>query len=68
MKYPKLKEELTKKGISVSALSTLVNMGIVRLSVKLIGREDLTLKEAVSIKRAIRSDLPLEELFTEEAV
>lgn len=66
--YPNLKGELAKKGFTLDPIATALGITVSTLSQKLNGKYRLTLDEAVKIKSFIGSELPLEILFSEEAV
>lgn len=66
--YPNLKGELAKKGFTLDPIATALGITVSTLSQKLNGKYRLTWDEAVKIKSFIGSELPLEILFSEEAV
>ncbi len=64
--YPNVEAELARARMTKRMLSK--QMGITQgtLSLKLSGKSDLTFPEAIKIKRLLRVDIPIEELFKEE--
>lgn len=64
--YPNVEAELARARMTKRMLSE--QMGITQgtLSLKLSGKSDLTFPEALKIKRLLRVDIPIEELFKEE--
>ena len=61
--FPKLQSEINRKGLSLTYISDASGLEIHNLQNKIYGKYDLKLWEAISIKNAIFSDLPMEELF-----
>ena len=66
--YPNLKGELAKKGITLEPIATYLGITVSTLSQKFNGKYRLTFDEAIKIKSFIGSELPLEVLFSKEAV
>ena len=64
--YPNVEAELARARMTKRMLSK--QMGITQgtLSLKLSGKSNLTFPEAIKIKRLLRVDIPIEELFKEE--
>lgn len=63
IKYPNLRAEMARAGMTICSLSGALGMDRNRLSRKLSGRTPLSLDEAIRIRAAIHSTLTLEELF-----
>ena len=59
--FPKLQSEINRKGMSLLYISDASVLEIHNLQNKLYGKYDLKLWEAMAIKEAVMSDLPLEE-------
>ena len=68
MKFPNLKAEIARKGLTVEALSLICGISYSTLSAKLAGRRKMSYSDAVKIKTALGVDVPLETLFSERAV
>lgn len=63
--YPKVEELMNAKGISYSYIAFKIGEDIHTVIRKLRGDRGMKLWEAIAMKRALKSDLPLEELFQE---
>lgn len=63
IKYPNLRAEMARAGMTICSLSGALGMDRNRLSRKLSGRTSLSLEEAISIRDAICSRMSVEELF-----
>lgn len=61
--YRELKAEIVRKGFSISSLAEAVGITQPSLSKKLNGSTKFTLDEVFAIKAALKSDMPIEELF-----
>ena len=61
--FPRLKSIIARKGFSIDYISDASGIERVNLENKIYGKYDLKLREAIAIKEAVMSDLPLEELF-----
>lgn len=66
--FPNLKAEMARKGLTVVELAKMSGMPYTTLSPKIRGERPLTYKETLRIKEALGVDVPLEILFSEEAV
>lgn len=71
--YPNLNAEFARQNLTlektVEGLKDLgVNMTIGTLSLKKSGKYPITLDEAKAIKTVVKTDLPLEVLFSKEAI
>lgn len=64
--YSTLKAEVARKGLSVKSLSAVCNVPQSTLYDKLHGKSDLTLGQAISIRKALGIEMDLEELFAKE--
>lgn len=58
-----LNAEMARKGITSAYLAGKLGMTPTTLSLKLNGRSELSLKQAVQIKSILGVDIPLEVLF-----
>lgn len=61
--FPKLQSEINRLGLSLSYISDASGLEIHNLQNKLYGKYDMKLWEAIAIKEAVMTDMPLEELF-----
>lgn len=61
--YPVLQSVINRNGFSLTYISDASGLEIHNLQNKIYGRYDLKLWEAIAIKQAVMSDMPLEELF-----
>lgn len=61
--FHRLKSVINRRGFSLTYISDASGLEIHNLQNKLYGKYDLKLWEAIAIKEAVMSDLPLEELF-----
>lgn len=66
MIYPNLRAEMAKQGISQAELADKLGRGKPTMSLKLNGKAPITLDEALSIKKALKTRLSLEALFTRD--
>lgn len=64
--FPRLQSVINRYGYSLTYIADAAGMEIHNLQNKLYGKYDIRLWEAIAIKQAILSDLPLEELFRQE--
>ena len=61
--YPVLQSVINCNSFSLTYISDASGLEIHNLQNKIYGRYDLKLWEAIAIKQAVMSDMPLEELF-----
>ena len=61
--YRNLEAELKRKGMTKGALAREMGLTPSTVSLKLNGKSPISLKEANTIKRILKVELPLEELF-----
>ena len=61
--FRNLDAEMARKGVTAAYLAGKLNMTPTTLSLKLHGRSELSLKQAVQIKDILSVDIPLEILF-----
>lgn len=66
--YRNLDAELKRKDITRGELAKKMNLTPSTMSLKLNGKSDISLKEAMQIKSIIGVDIPIEELFRETAM
>lgn len=66
MIYPNLRAEMAKQGISQAELADRLGKGVPTMSLKLNGKSPITLDEALSIKKALKTRLSIEALFTRD--
>ena len=65
IKYPNLNAELARQDITNNQLANALGLAPSTVSQKKNGLYDFTLKEAKAIKKFLKIDTPLEELFKE---
>lgn len=61
--YPNFEAERARKGLTLEDLTNEVGGTVSALSNKLRGVSALTFSDAVALKKAVKTDVPLEELF-----
>lgn len=61
--FRNLNAEMARKGITNAYLAKALGMTPTTLSLKLNGKSELSLKQAVQIKTILGVDIPLETLF-----
>ena len=66
--YPNFNAERARKGITLEAIADALGVTLATVSLKLNGKSPITLAEAVQFKRVLGVDIPLEILFSEEAL
>lgn len=66
--YPNFNAERARKGITLEAIADALGMTVPTVSLKLSGKSPITFAEAIKLKRIVGVDIPLEILFSEEAV
>ncbi len=65
--YRNLKAEMARKNINQKQLASMTNMSVSGLSLKMNGDTKFTFNDVIAIKKALGTELPLEELFAKEA-
>lgn len=65
--YKNLRIEMLKKEMTMADLSAKTGIKYQTLSVKMRGESQFTLQEAISIKKALESELSIEILFAVQA-
>ena len=65
--YRNLKAELARKDVTYDDLAEIIGKTVTTVSLKLTGKQELTLREAKAIKTFLGVDIPLEVLFEEAA-
>ena len=66
--YPNLRAEMARNKITQGDLSEALGWAPSTASLKVNGKAPITLDEAKVIKAIVKTNLPIEELFEEEAV
>lgn len=66
IKYPNIRAEMGRSGLTIGALAGLVGMDRNRLSRKLAGKTPISLEEAYQLREALKAAMPLDWLFAEE--
>ena len=61
--YPNVELELVRSNLYRKDLGKKVGMSPTLIGLKLNGGSNITFKEAMEIKKALNSDMPLERLF-----
>lgn len=61
--YPNLDREIKARGLSKKTLADMVHIRYQTFIVKCNGKNDFTFDEALAIKRALGTELTLEQLF-----
>ena len=61
--YPNLRAEMARKKLTGVDMAQAMGVNISTFSLKFNGKNDFTLPEAKAIKKALRTDLPIEVLF-----
>lgn len=64
--YPNLRAEMARAGLTITNLAQLMDVSIPTLSNKLNGKKDFSLKDAFKIKKILRTDVSIDELFKKE--
>lgn len=66
--YPNLKNEMVKRKMTQNDLAESIGCTRATMSLKLSGKAPITLDEAFSIKKAVKTRMSLDVLFAKEAV
>lgn len=66
--YPNLVGEMAKVGITKTQLAVLIHRATGTTCLKLSGKSKFTIDECFLIKRVIGSEMPLDDLFSNEIV
>lgn len=61
--YRNLEAEMVRKGITQNQLAELLKLNASTVSLKMNGKRDFSLNEAMRIKDILNVDIPLEKLF-----
>lgn len=63
--YPELRAEMARKNISVTMIASdpRIRRTVSTMSMKLTGKADLLLREAITIKQILGTNTPIEILF-----
>ena len=64
--YPNLRAEMARRKITMSKLAEILGIRLATVSSKIAGNHQFTLDEAIEVKKALNTDISLEELFTRE--
>lgn len=65
--YQNLKAEMARRNITQKELAKTINMSVSGLSLKMNGETKFTFNDVIAIKKAIGTDMSLEQLFDREA-
>lgn len=63
--YPNVEAELARARMTKKKLSEKLGITPSTLSLKLLGKSDLSFQEAIEIKKLLKVNIPIEELFEE---
>ena len=63
--YRNLEAEMVRKGITQNQLAELLKLNSSTVSLKMNGKRDFSLNEAMRIKELLNVDIPLEKLFAQ---
>lgn len=66
--YPNLNAERARRNITLENLAEALGVTVATVSLKLSGKYPVTLTEAKVIKECIGTNIPLETLFSTEAI
>lgn len=66
--YPNFNAERARYGITLERLSKESGFSLSKVSAKLSGKSPITLTEAKIFKKIVKSNLPIETLFSKEAL
>jgi transcriptional regulator with XRE-family HTH domain len=66
--YPNFNAERTRKKITLKHISEESGLTLSTVSLKLSGKAPITVSEAKQFKKIIKSELPLEVLFSTEVI
>lgn len=66
--YPNLNAERVRQGVKVEDLASDLGVTVSTMSLKLNGKAPITLIEAKKIKQKLKTTLPIETLFSTEAI
>ncbi len=64
--FPNLRAEFTRHNLTMGMVAEAVGISITHFSLKMNGKYAFTLKEAMAIKKFLKTEMPLEELFLEK--
>lgn len=64
--YPNVRAEMARNNLILDDLSHELGLTIPTISMKLNGKSPLTFAEAKKIKTALKTEMPLEQLFAED--
>ena len=65
--YSNLNAEMSRREITRAELAKRMNKNPTTISMKLNGKSDISLREAMEIKMVLGVDIPIEELFSTDA-
>lgn len=63
--YPNVEAEMARVRMTRTKMAHQMGITLGTLSLKLSGNSDLTFPEAIKIKKLLKVDIPIEELFKE---
>ena len=66
--YPNLNAERARNGITMEDIAKAIDKSVGTVYQKLSGNQPITLNEAAQIKKCVNTTLPLEILFSTEAI
>ena len=62
--YYNLKAEMAKKNVTIQDIAVCINKSYQTTHSKVTAKSDITITEGTAIKRLLKTDMPLETLFT----
>jgi len=66
--YENLKAEMARKNTTIGALCTKSGVSPQKMTRRINGHQSFTIEEALSIKKVLGVDMPLEVLFQKEVI
>lgn len=66
--YKNVEIELVRNEMTKGELAQQIGVAMSTMSLKLNGKAGISMKEAIQIKKILKTEMPLEELFKEDLV
>lgn len=63
--FPNLRAEITRRNLTMEKVAEAIGVSTTHFSLKMNGKYTFTLKEAIAIKKLLKTEMALEELFLE---
>ena len=61
--FPNLRAEITRRNLTMAAVADAIGCSITHFSLKMNGKYGFTLAEAFAIKKFLKTDMSIDELF-----